>query len=87
LTGASTDVFSSAQPVLSGARVLVFTNFKDNIRKYTGTGNTANLGGSPPKAKYINEYGAYLVLAHVDTGSAKYRMRVQWSNTGDIENW
>lgn len=87
LTATATDPIDFATPLLSGARVLVFTNFVDNIRKYTGTGNTADLGGSPPKAKYLTEYGAYLVLAHIEDTGTKYRMRVQWCNTGLIEDW
>ena len=87
MTGTSMDVFSAATPTLSGKRVLVFSNFIDNIRKYTGTGNTADLGGSPPKAKFMQEYSAYLVLAHIDDGSSKRRMRVQWSDVDDIEEW
>lgn len=86
LTGASSDIFSTATPLLSGARTLVISNFKDNIRKYTGTGNCVDLGGTPPKAKFLQEFGAYLVLAHVDTGT-KFRSRVQWSDTGNIETW
>jgi hypothetical protein len=87
LTGTSAEVVSTATPLLSGARILTFSNFKDNIRKYTGTGNTADLGGTPPKAKFMQEYGPYLVLAHIDDGVSKKRMRVQWCDTGDIETW
>lgn len=87
LTGTTNDPFFTATPLLSGARILVFTNFIDNIRKYTGSGGTVDLGGSPPKAKYLIEYGAYLVLAHIEDGGTKYRMRVQWCDTGDIETW
>ncbi len=88
MTGTTADVFSVATPILSGERILVFSNFVDDIRKYTGTGNTADLGGSPPKAKFLQEYGPYLVLAHIDDGSAyKKRMQVQWCDTDDIETW
>ena len=86
-TGTSADVFSAATPTLNGSRVLCMSNFIDPIRIYTGTGNTSDLSGTPPKAKYIQEYGPYLVLAHVDDGIAKRRMRVQWCDTDDIENW
>lgn len=87
LTGTSAYPVSAAMPLLSGARILVFSNYKDNIRKYTGTGNTADLGGAPPKAKFVIEYGAYLVLAFINNGGTKYSMRVQWCDTGLIETW
>ena len=74
----------SALPMLSGARILTFTNFKDNIRKWTGgSANTADLGGSPPVAKFMVDYSGYLVLGHI----ASYPMRVQWSDTGEPETW
>lgn len=87
LTGGASDRIDTAQPLLSGARVLTFTNHKDNIRKYTGTGNTADLGGTPPLAKFMVEYGSYLVLAYITDGGNTYTMRVQWCDTGDIETW
>lgn len=85
LTGADTDRISHAYPLLLGSKILVFTNGIDNIRKYTGTGNTADLGGSPPKAKFCVSYNSYLVIANVGSGS--YPHRVQWSDTGDCEEW
>ena len=86
LTGTTADTIDLSTPMLSGVRVLIITNGIDNPRKYTGTGNTADLGGSPPKAKYCLEYKDYLVLANIDDGSPR-RQRVAWSDTGDIENW
>jgi len=86
LTGTTSDTIDTATPLISGLRILTFTNNVDNIRKYTGTGNTADLGGSPPKCKYMIEYGSYLVLANVTSGNA-YGMRVQWCDTGDPEDW
>ena len=45
LTGTTADPFSLAIPLLSGVRIATFSNYIDNIRKYTGAGNTADLGG------------------------------------------
>lgn len=86
LTGSTDDPFDTAIPLLSGKEVLIITNGIDNVRKYTGTGNTADLGGSPPKAKYCQEYKGYLVLANI-TGGVDVAQRVQWSNGVDIEDW
>ncbi len=87
LTGTTTDPVDTAVPLLSGKKILVFTNFVDNIRKYTGTGNTADLGGTPDKARYCVAFGTYLVLAYIDDGSIVRTMRVAWSDTGDPETW
>lgn len=87
LTATSADRVCTAVPLLSGQRVLVFTNGIDNIRKYTGSGNTADLGGTPPKSKYLIDYMGYLVLAHVIDAGTTYSMRVQWCHTGAIEDW
>lgn len=87
LTATATDVVDYTFPVLSGQKVLVYTNGIDAIRKWTASGNDADLGGSPPEAKYVLAVGPYLVLANViDTGNNFYS-RVQWSDTGDIEEW
>jgi len=87
LTGTTNDAVSVATPLLSSERILCITNLVDNIRKYTGTGNTSDLGGTPPKAKYMVAYGSYLVLAYVDDGAYTRTMRVQWCDTGDCESW
>ena len=89
LTGLATDQVDYAFPILSGARIVCFTNGVDAIRKYTGTGNDANLGGSPPKAKFIENHGPYLVLGNItdDGGGNSYPYRVQWCDTSDPETW
>lgn len=83
LTGVEDDRVDFAFPLLSGSKILTFTNFRDNIRKYTGSGNDADLGGTPPKCRYMIAYGSYLVLAHIES----YPHRVQWSDTGAPETW
>lgn len=87
LTGTNMDRFDFAFPLLSGSKIMVFTNGIDNIRKWTGTGNDADLGGTPPKCKYLIDFGGYLVLGYVIDGGNDYSQRVQWSDTGDPETW
>ena len=87
LTGVADDVISFAFPVLSGARIMTFTNNNDAPQKYTGSGTCADLGGSPPDCKFMLDFGGYLVLANVTTGGVNYFARVQWSDTGDPETW
>lgn len=66
---------------------LMITNGIDNIQKYIGTGLCVDLGGSPPKASYIETVGDYAVLADITDTGTRYPWRVQWCDTGDIEDW
>lgn len=76
-----------AFPLLSGLRVAVYTNYVNNIRKWTGTGNDSDLSGAP-KCKFLLNYKGYLMALNVDDGSPnKFRQRVQWCDVGDIEEW
>ena len=86
LTGESDDIIDTAIPLLSGNPILCITNGIDNIRKWTATGNTADLGGSPPKAKFIQEYKTYLICANIVGGTDVF-LRVQWCDTADPEDW
>ena len=86
LTATVEDQVYFAFPVLSGDRIMVYTNNVDVIRKYTGAGNDADLGGSPPVCKYLIDFKGYLVLANVTIGD-NFFARVQWSDAGDPEQW
>ncbi len=86
LTGDSDNLVDSAVPLLSGNTILVISNGVDVLRKWTGTGNTAALGGTPPVAKFIQEYKTYLVCANI-AGGVDIDQRVQWSDTADPEEW
>lgn len=83
LTGLDSDRVDYAFPLLSAAKIITFTNFRDAIRKYTGSGNDADLGGSPPKARFMVAYGSYLLLGHVEN----FPHRMQWCDTADPETW
>ncbi len=87
LTGAVTDQISYAFPLLSGAKIVTFSNGLDPIRKCSISGNTAALGGSPPLARYLQSFGSYLVLAYVIDGGDNFYSRVQWCDTGLPETW
>lgn len=84
--GSSADLVDIATPLLSNKRLLCITNGVDAIRKWTGSGNTADLGGTPPKCKFIQEYKTYLVTANI-TGGTDVSQRIQWSDTANPENW
>jgi hypothetical protein len=87
LTGAAVDQISYAFPLLAGEKISCFTNGIDAIRKLAVSGNDAVLGGSPPKAKFLQAFGSYLVLGHVIDAGTTYHSRVQWCDTGDPETW
>lgn len=87
LTGVVSDQISVAFPLLSGARVMVYTNGRDAIRKYIGGVNDAVLGGSPPLAKILIYYAGYLILMNITVGGNRFPWRVDWSDTGDIEQY
>lgn len=86
LTATSGDPVDFATPLLSGKRILCITNFIDNIRKYTGTGNTSDLGGSPPQAKFIQDYRDYLLLGYCKSGDT-FPTKIAWCDTSDPEEW
>ena len=85
-TGGTDDLFDIAIPLLSGKQILVVTNGVDSMCKWTASGNTTALGGSPPVPKFIQEYKTYLVAAHI-LGGVDVDTRVQWSDTGSPETW
>jgi hypothetical protein len=87
LTGSAEDIVSYAFPLLSGEKIAVYSNGIDNIRKCLKTGNDADLGGTPPKAKFLQAFGSYLVLAYITDGGDTYYSRVQWCDTGTPETW
>ena len=66
---------------------LFVTNGLDNIQTYNGTGLMTNLDGSPPKAKYIETIGDYVVIANITDGGNEYPWRIQWSDTANPTNW
>lgn len=87
LSGSAADVVNYAFPVLSGEKIAVYSNGIDNIRKCSITGNDADLGGTPPKAKFVQAFGPYLFLAYIIDGGNTYYSRVQWCDTSDPETW
>lgn len=86
LTAVGSEVVSFAFPLISGDKYMVYTNSVDNIRKTAGT-TDADLGGTPPKCRYVLDFGGYLLLAYVIDSGDTFGYRVQWSDTGDPEEW
>jgi hypothetical protein len=64
--------------------VLVFTNEQTDLpRKWTGSGNTAELGGTPPKAVGICDYMGYLFLWNVIVNSVTFPRQGLYSDDYD----
>lgn len=70
----------------AGAEILVMSNGVDSIKKWTGTGTIADLGGTPTKAKYLEVYQNYLFLANMQGSPADPRGLV-YSDLGNGETW
>lgn len=87
LTAGADDIVDFGFPLLSGAKIATFTNGIDAVRKIAITSDDADLGGSPPLARYLLSFGGYLLLAYVVDGGNTFESRVQWSDSGDIEEW
>ncbi len=87
LTGSAADPVSYAFPLLSGEKIAAYTNGIDPIRKCSITGNDADLGGGPPKCRFMFAFGPYVVLAYIIDGGDTFYTRVQWCDTGEPEIW
>lgn len=64
----------------------IFTNGKDVMKKFNGT-TVADLGGSPPIAKWVIAFRQRLVVCGTTEGGQDYPFRVRWSSIGTIETW
>ncbi len=68
------------------------TNFADPVQKIDLTDPAAvweDLGGSPPRARYINVIGDFVELGNLSdaSGLVLFPQRVQWSELNNAEGW
>lgn len=84
-TGGDDDFFSYANVTESG--LLLATNGVDAIRKYSGSGADAVLGGNPPLAKYIAYCSPYVLVAYTDDGVNVKPWGISWCDTDSPEVW
>lgn len=63
--------------------LVLLTEDRDTPLKWTGSGNVATLGGSPPAGKYGLEFENYGFIANTSTNPN----RVYWSGLADAESW
>ena len=67
----------------------VGTNNVDVPIKWTGTGNGAALTvpTNLTKAKFIEVFNAYTILAHITLSATDHKSRLYWSTINTIETW
>lgn len=86
LSGDETDFFSSCN--VTELNLWLFTNnLKNNMRLYTDSGVTRDVGGSPPRAKTIEYLSPYVLAGNLQVAGDAYPQKVEWCNTGQPENW
>jgi hypothetical protein len=73
----------------AGASIAVITNGNEPVRKWTGAGTTAALGGSPPftKAKYLAVHNNQLCVANVYEDGIWLPSRIRISDIKNGESW
>jgi len=60
----------------------LFTNGKDDVYKWSGTGNIGTLSGAP-LGRFIVNFKNYVVIGQL----SNYPNRIAWSSVGEMENW
>lgn len=88
VTGTALNGTTTIQPQWTMHKgVLTFVNEgKDRPRKWTGSGNTAVLGGTPPYAKSIANYMTFLFLGNVSTDGVTFvPRRINYSEDYDVD--
>lgn len=69
---------------------VICTNFSDPIQTIdaTASGRFADLGGTPPKAKFLAVVGDFVMCGYTDdTTDGEKPYRVRWSGLGDYDSW
>lgn len=84
-SGGDDDFFDFTDATESG--LLIITNGVDKIRKWTGSGNAALLGGTPPFAKYCTYLSPYVLIGYTNDGSSIRPWQIRWSDTDAPETW
>jgi hypothetical protein len=71
----------------AGALKYVASNGIDNPIYWTGTGNFADLGGSPNKGKIIFNFNHHLLIINCIVSGSAAPQRIDWSDLGKPEVW
>ena len=84
-TGGNTDL--TVKDIITD--LYVFTNGIDNIQKWDGDTShlASDLGGSPPKAKFLCGYKDQLILGYTIEAGTDCPQRLRWSAVGNPESY
>lgn len=90
LTGSNANQFKAAYwaDTSTGSNPwIILTNGVDVPIKWTGSGNCAVLGGTPPIGSHICAFAGHIFLSNVTSGGNDYAQRDQWSDVDAAETW
>lgn len=63
--------------------ILAFGNGTDVVHKWVGSGNAADLAGSPPTGGILKTVNSYMFISGISSDPSQ----VRWSNPNDPETW
>ena len=68
---------------------VIATNYSDPIQTIQAAagGRFADLGGSPPKAKFLAVVRDFVMCGYTDDTDGEKPYRVRWSGIGDYDSW
>ena len=65
----------------------IATNGVDNIKFWNGSGNWADLAGSPNKCKYLKVFYTWLLLLNCTVSGSQIPQRINWCVPGNPKDW
>jgi hypothetical protein len=71
----------------SGEIKFLATNGVDNIKYWNGSGNWADLAGSPNKCKYLKVFYTWLLLLNCIVSGEEVPQRIDWCVPGNPKDW
>jgi len=71
----------------SGEVKFLVTNGVDNIKFWNGTGNWADLAGTPPKCKFLKVFYTWLLLLNCTVSGDHIPQRIEWCVPGNPKDW
>lgn len=72
---------------VSADMLFIATNGNDTPKKWTGSGNWADLGGSPSISKFVKNFYHHLCLFNCVISGSEAPQREDWTAVGEPENW
>jgi hypothetical protein len=76
------------QALQFGAKFIVVNlDTKPQVYDVEAGGNFADLGGSPPQARYIWAAGDFVVLGYLKVGAGEFPQDIHWSGLNDATYW